>query len=103
VKQRYFWVRKAGNEERESGQYVDYTQLTLPGFERLGFIRKPHLVLLWLVDSRREFAGFELARPLSNGKLVWKIPVPQPMSPTVKAVARRMHTRSSPGRKIYPV
>jgi hypothetical protein len=88
VKQRYFWVRKAGNEERESGQYVEYTQLTLPGFELLGFVRKPNMVLLWLVDPMRDFAGFELARPLSNGKLVWKIPVPQPMSPAVEAVAK---------------
>jgi hypothetical protein len=32
VKQRYFWVRQAGNEERESGQYVEYTQLTLYDF-----------------------------------------------------------------------
>ena len=40
VKHRYFWVRKAGNEEREGGQYVEYTQLTLPGFELLGFVRK---------------------------------------------------------------
>ena len=87
VKHRYFWVRKAGNEERESGQYVEYTQLTLPGFELLGFVRKPNLVLLWLVDSRRDFAGFELARPLSNGKLVWKVPVPQPTSPAVQVVA----------------
>lgn len=87
LKHRYFWVRKAGNEERESGQYVEYTQLTLPGFDLLGFIKKPNMVLLWSVDSRRDFAGFELARPLSNGKLVWKIPVPQPMSPAVKLVA----------------
>ena len=79
MKHRYFWVRKAGNEERESGQYVEYTQLTLPGFELLGFVRKPNMVLLWQVDALRDFAGFELARPLSNGKLVWKIPVPQPM------------------------
>lgn len=42
------------------------------------------MVLLWLVDSRRDFAGFELARPLSNGKLVWKVPVPEPISPAVK-------------------
>jgi hypothetical protein len=87
VKHRYFWVRKAGNEERELGQYVEYTQLTLPGFELLGFVRKPNMVLLWLVDSTRDFAGFELARPLSNGKLVWKFPVPQPISPAVKMVA----------------
>ena len=46
------------------------------------------MVLLWLVDAMRDFAGFELARPLSNGKLVWKIPVPQPMSPAVEAVAK---------------
>ena len=89
VKNRYFWVRKAGNEERESGQYEEYTQLTLPGFELLGFVRKPNLVLLWLVDSKRDFAGFELARPLSNGKLVWKVPVPQPISPAVKVVAKK--------------
>jgi hypothetical protein len=88
VKQRYFWVRKAGNEERELGQYVEYTQLTLPGFELLGFVRKPNLVLLWSVDSVRDFVGFELARPLSNGKMVWKVPVPQPMSPAVKVVAK---------------
>jgi hypothetical protein len=88
VQHRYFWVRKAGNEEREAGQYEEYTQLTLPGFELLGFVRKPNLVLLWLVDSKRDFAGFELARPLSNGKLVWKVPVPQPMSPAVKVVAK---------------
>ena len=88
VKHRYFWVRKAGNEERELGQYVEYTQLTLPGFELLGFVRKPNMVLLWSVDSMRNFAGFELARPLSNGKLVWKVPVPQPMSPAVKVFAK---------------
>lgn len=87
VKHRYFWVRKAGNEEREFGQYVEYTQLTLPGFDLLGFIKKPNLVLLWSVDARRDFAGFELARPLSNGKLVWKISVPQPTSPAVQVVA----------------
>lgn len=87
VKHRYFWVRKAGNDERELGQYVEYTQLTLPGFELLGFVRKPNMVLLWLVNSMRDFAGFELARPLSNGKMVWKIPVPQPISPAVKMVA----------------
>ena len=83
VKHRYFWVRKAGNEEREAGQYVEYTQLTLPGFELLGFVRKPNMVLLWSVDSLRDFAGFELARPLSNGKLVWKVSVPQPIARTV--------------------
>jgi hypothetical protein len=88
VQHRYFWVRKAGNEEREAGQYVEYTQLTLPGFELLGFVRKPNMVLLWLVDAMRDFAGFELARPLSNGKLVWKVPVPQPMSPAVQVVAK---------------
>jgi hypothetical protein len=88
VKHRYFWVRKAGHEEREAGQYEEYTQLTLPGFDRLGFVRKPNMVLLWLVDSHRAFAGFELARPLSNGKLVWKVPVPQPMSPAVKVIAK---------------
>jgi hypothetical protein len=87
VNHRYFWVHKAGNEERESDQYVEYTQLTLPGFELLGFVRKPPLVLLWLVDSIRAFVGFELARPLANGKLVWKCPVPRPMSPAVKEVA----------------
>lgn len=88
VQHRYFWVRKAGNEERESGQYEEYTQLTLPGFELLGFVRKPNLVLLWLVDSKRDFAGFELARPLSNGKLVWKVPVPPPISPSGKVIAK---------------
>ncbi len=87
VKHRYFWVRKAGNEERELGQYVEYTQLTLPGFELLGYVRKPNMVLLWSVDSRRDFAGFELARSLSNGKLVWKVPVPQPIAPPVRVVA----------------
>lgn len=46
------------------------------------------MVLLWLVDSRRDFAGFELARPLSNGKLVWKVPVPEPISPAVKVIAK---------------
>jgi hypothetical protein len=98
VKQRYFWVRKAGNEERESGQYVEYTQLTLPGFELLGFVRKPNMVLLWLVDSKRDFAGFELARPLSNGKLVWKVPVPQPTSPATKVIAKtEVHSIQSLG------
>jgi hypothetical protein len=87
VKHRYFWVRKAGNEEREPGPYVEYAQLTLPGFELLGFVRKPNMVLLWVVDAMRDFAGFELARPLSNGKMVWKLPVPQPMSPTARVVA----------------
>ncbi len=87
IKQRYYWVRKAGHEEREGGQYVEYTQLTLPGFELLGFVRKPNMVLLWSVDSMRDFAGFELARPLSNGKLVWKVPVPQPRLPAGKGVA----------------
>jgi hypothetical protein len=88
VQHRYFWVRKAGNEEREGGQYVEYTQLTLPGFELLGFVRKPNMMLLWSVDSMRDFVGFELARPLSNGKLVWKVPVPQPMSPAGRGVAK---------------
>lgn len=46
------------------------------------------MVLLWLVDSIRNFAGFELARPLSNGKLVWKVPVPEPLSPAVKVIAK---------------
>lgn len=46
------------------------------------------MVLLWLVDAMRDFAGFELARPLSNGKMVWKFPVPQPSSPAVKVVAK---------------
>jgi hypothetical protein len=88
VKHRYFWVRKAGHEEREAGQYVEYTQLTLPGFELLGFVRNPNMVLLWLVDALRGFAGFELARPLSNGKLVWKVPVPQSIAPAVKVIAK---------------
>ena len=88
VKHRYFWVRKAGNEEREAGQYVEYTQLTLPGSRLLGFVRKPNMVLLWLVDALRDFAGFELARPLSNGKLVWKVSVPQPIAPAVKVIAK---------------
>ena len=87
VQHRYFWVRKAGHEERELGQYVEYTQLTLPGFELLGFARKPNVVLLWLVDSMRDFSGFELARPLSNGKLVWKYPVPQPITLAGKGAA----------------
>lgn len=86
VKHRFFWVRKAGNEEREGGQYVEYTQLTLPGFELLGFVRKPNMVLLWQVDALRDFAGFELARPLSNGKLVWKVPVPHPIASAIKMV-----------------
>jgi hypothetical protein len=46
------------------------------------------MVLLWLVDSIRAFVGFELARPLSNGKLVWKCPVPQPIASAVKEVAQ---------------
>jgi hypothetical protein len=104
VKHRYFWVRKAGNEERESGQYVEYTQLTLPGFELLGFVRKPNMVLLWLVDSLRDFAGFELARPLSNGKLVWKIRVPHPISPVVKVVAKTgAHPIQSSGEELPSV
>jgi hypothetical protein len=68
-----------------SGQKVIHT---LPGFELLGFVRKPNMVLLWLVDSKRDFAGFELARPLSNGKLVWKVPVPQPSVPVVTVIAK---------------
>lgn len=101
VKHRYFWVRKAGNEEREVGHYEEYTQLTLPGFELLGFVRKPNMVLLWLVDSKRDFAGFELARPLSNGKLVWKVPVPQPMPPAVKVVAKTgAHSIQSLGEEL---
>ena len=104
VKHRYFWVRKAGNEERESGHYEEYTQLTLPGFERLGFVRKSNLVLLWLVDSNRDFAGFEMARPLSNGKLVWKVPVPHPMSPAVKVIAKsEAHSIQSLGEELPQV
>ena len=104
VKHRYFWVRKAGNEEREAGPYVEYTQLTLPGFELLGFVRKPNMVLLWLVDSMRDFAGFELARPLSNGKLVWKVSVPQPIAPAVKVIAKKeAHVIQSPGKELLLV
>ena len=58
------------------------------GSRLLGFVRKPNMVLLWLVDALRDFAGFELARPLSNGKLVWKVSVPQPIAPAVKVLAK---------------
>jgi hypothetical protein len=74
------WVNRGSR-----GQKVIHT---LPGFELLGFVRKPNLVLLWLVDAKRDFAGFELARPLSNGKLVWKVPVPQPSVPVVTVIAK---------------